>query len=636
MSDTPDPIIGDREAELIARFADWDRRMGDHWGDWRTEARECFGFVDGTAQWETGDAEELKEKNRLAPVFNRVGPIIDAVSGAEIMDRQQVQYFPRTAGASAVNELFTKGADWIRDRCNADQEETEAFRDTFICGMGWTHTRMDYDEDSQGQIMVERVDPLEMGIDASSTKANGEDARYIRRCKPMDRQVFEESFPDFAPGGDRAGIDTATHVNDPRNRYTDNDDAAGPTEGEVFVTEYQWYETKPVVVVEDPEDGELVDVDEAEFEELRAKARDLGHDLKHVRQRRRVYYRALVAGSSILNMDPETGDAEVLEMGRFTYRLITGKRARNKRVWYGLVRPMKDPQRWANQFMSQLLAILASSTKGGVMMEANAVEDIVQFEKSWAKTGENTYFRPGTLSSGAVQPKPSTPFPAGLERMIGLAQSAIPDTTGVNPEMLGMVDREQAGVLEHQRKQAAYGILAAFFDAFRRYRREHGLLLLKFIQYLPDGYLVRITNGEGLGQYVPLVKQSDTVKFDVIVDEAPAGPNQKAATFGVIMQLMPYLKDADLPASFWSEVAKYTPLPEALTQAMSKSILESEQKDAPDPLAQAGAEAQVAGAQAKAQRDAAAGERDLAEAAETRARLGVVFPPDQHTGEPVR
>lgn len=640
MSETPDDghLTGDRESDLIAQFADWDRRMGDHWGAWRTETRECYGFVDGTAQWEDGDAEELKEKNRLAPVFNRVGPIIDAVSGAEIMDRQQVQYFPRTAGASAVNELFTKGADWIRDRCNADQEETEAFRDTFICGMGWTHTRMDYDEDSQGQIMVERVDPLEMGIDPSSTKANGEDARYIRRCKPMDRKVFEESFPDFAPGGDRAGVDTSVHVNDPRNRYADSDDVDHATEGEVFVTEYQWFETKPVVVVEDPQDGELVDVEPADFEALRTKARELGYDLKHVRQRRRVYYRALVAGASILNMDPETGDAEVVEMGRFTYRLITGKRARNKRVWYGLVRPMKDPQRWANQFMSQLLAILASSTKGGVMMEANAVEDIVQFEKSWAKTGENTYFRPGALAEGRVQAKPATPYPAGLERLITLAQSAIPDTTGVNPEMLGLVDREQAGVLEHQRKQAAYGILAAFFDAFRRYRREHGILLLKFIQYLPDGYLVRITNGEGLAQYVPLVKQSDTVKFDVIVDEAPAGPNQKAATFGVIMQLMPYLKDAELPATFWSEVAKYTPLPEALTQAMSKAILEGEQKSPPDPLAQAGAEAEVAGRQAKAQRDAAAGEKDLAVAAETRARLGVTFAPDQTTigqGQPI-
>ncbi len=90
--------------------------------------------------------------------------------------------------------------------------------------------------------------------------------------------------------------------------------------------------------------------------------------------------------------------------------------------------------------------------------------------------------------------------------------------------MLGLVDREQAGVLEHQRKQAAYGILAAFFDSFRRYRRNHGGLILKFIKYLPEGYLVRITGADGLAKYVPMTKLDDTAKFDVIVDEAPAGP----------------------------------------------------------------------------------------------------------------
>lgn len=624
----------DRQTELLARFAEWDRRLGNHWGDWRSEARRLYGMVAGLDQWTPEDRAKLEEIDRIAPVFNEMGPIIDAVVGAEIMDRQEVQYFPRTPGASAVNELFSKGADWIRDRCNADQEETEAFRDAFICGMGWTHTRMDYDVDPQGQIFVERVDPLEMAIDPSGQKANGENARFLRRLKPMDRVTFEEEFPDEAPGGGPADSRRSFSVNDPRHRYEGDDDSDAGDEDLVYVAEYQWFENRTVFVVEDPQDGELVDVDPALFEELREKSRALGVELQHVRQKRRVYYRAFVVGSTILNLDPETGDAEVMEEKAFTYKLITGKRDRNKKCWFGLARPMEDPQRWANQFMSQLLAILAASTKGGMMLETDAVEDIQQFEKSWAKPGANTYFRPGALATGAAAPKPTTPYPAGLERLVGLAQEAIRKTTGVNPEMLGLVNREQAGVLEHQRKQAAYGILASFFDSFRRYRRDHGNLLLTFIQYLPDGYLVRITNGDGLAEYVPLVKQSDTVKFDVIVDEAPAGPNQKAATFGVIMQLMPFLENADLPAGFWAEVANYLPLPTKLTQLMSQAILQTEQEE-PDPLARAGAEAEVASKQAGARKDIAAAERDLAEAAETRAQMGVTFPPDQTLGAPV-
>lgn len=639
-----DTLAPDREGELLAKFASWDKAMDAHWSDWRKEARQCFAFVAGD-QWTPEDKAKLEDIERIAPVFNEVGPIIDAVSGAEIMDRQQVKYFPREVGDSGVNELLTDAANWIRDRCDADQEETESFKDNFICGMGWTETRLDYDEDPQGQIFIDRVDPLEMGIDPTSRKANGVGARYVRRDKRMARDEFEETWPDFAAGGPRS-LDMSSVVVNPRTRYERGEVSDDADENEVFVTEYQWFEMHDIVVVEDPEDQELVELDRAAFDQLQARATEVGVELKHVVQRRRVYYRAFVAGGQILNFDAERGDVEPLKAGEFTYKLITGKRDRNKGVWYGLARPMMDPQRWANQFMSQLLAILAASTKGGVLLAADAVEDIRQFEESWAKPASNTYVKPGRM--GDVQPKPATPYPQGLDRLIGLAQEAIRKTTGVNPEMLGLVDREQAGVLEHQRKQAAYGILAAFFDSFRRYRREHGRLLAKFISFLPDGYLIRIVGKNGTAKYVPLVKQSDTAKFDVIVDEAPAGPNQKAAIFGIIMQLMPYLKDADLPPEFWSEVAKYMPLPDSLTQAMSQAIL---QPDPPDPMAVAAGQADVAGKQAKAQKDAAGAEKDLADAAETRQRvagnaalaeaaagraaLGVDFPPDQTSfGEP--
>lgn len=634
MAEETKDVAGGREEKLLEMFSKWDRALGNHWGDWRREARRLFGMVAGNGQWTEDDRLKLEEIGRLAPVFNEMGPVIDAVSGAEIMDRQQVGYFPREAGDAGVNELLTKGAEWIRDRCNADQEETESFRDTFICGMGWTGTQTDYEEEREGKILVEHVDPLEMGLDPSCRKANGEGARYIRRAKPMSREEFEETWPDHAADGSAPDY-ARLSINDPRHRYEGDDEMADETqEDEVYVHEYQWFERRPVVVVEDPETGDLVDVLPEEFEELRALARaEAGVELRGVKQTRRVYYRAFVAGGAILNFDHAADDVEEIEVGEFTYKLITGKRDRNKRCWYGLARPMEDPQKWANQFMSQLLAILAASTKGGNVLESDAVEDVNQFEQSWAKPGGNTYVRPGGLNK--IQPKPATPYPAGLERLIGMAQEGIRRTTGVNLEMLGQVDRDQAGVLEHQRKQAAYGILSAFFDSFRRYRRIHGGLLLKYIKYLPDGYLVQITGEDGLARYVPMAKMDDTVKFDVIVDEAPAGPNQVAAVFGIIMQLMPFLKDADLPPDFWAEVARYLPLPDKLRQSMAQAIMKSGQEE-PNPMAAAAAQAELAEKTAGARKDEASAEKDLADAAETRARLGVTFPPDQMAiGEPV-
>src|SRR6185437_1631715 len=100
--------------------------------------------------------EELRENLREPVTFNRIAPTIDAVSGAEIMGRQQVIYEPRQIGASAQNEVLSKGAEWVRDECDAEHEESEAAKDVMICGVGWTETRMDYDDDPDGKIVIER------------------------------------------------------------------------------------------------------------------------------------------------------------------------------------------------------------------------------------------------------------------------------------------------------------------------------------------------------------------------------------------------------------------------------------------------------------------------------------------------
>ena len=91
---------------------------------------------------------------RPVVTFNRIAPIVDAIVGHEVTNRQSVRYIPRQLGQEQVNELLNAAAQWVRDECNADGEEGDAFTDCVISGEGWTETRVSYDEDLDGRIVI--------------------------------------------------------------------------------------------------------------------------------------------------------------------------------------------------------------------------------------------------------------------------------------------------------------------------------------------------------------------------------------------------------------------------------------------------------------------------------------------------
>src|SRR5574343_1132373 len=96
--------------------------------EWRDEARENYDMVSGK-QWAEEDAAKLLAEDRVPAVFNRLGTIIDAVSGSEVNNRQEVRYIPREMGDVAPNEILTGASQWVRDNCDAEDEESDAFVD---------------------------------------------------------------------------------------------------------------------------------------------------------------------------------------------------------------------------------------------------------------------------------------------------------------------------------------------------------------------------------------------------------------------------------------------------------------------------------------------------------------------------
>lgn len=558
---------------------EWFRRDVEHSADWRKQALEDYDFVAGE-QWSSDDKEKLRTEMRPHVTFNRIGPVIDAVSGLEIQNRQEVRYIPRTQGDVQVNELLTSAAQFMRDQCDAEDEDTDAFLDTTICGMGWTESRLDFEEDPEGAYVVDRIDPLEMAWDSSARKRNLVDAKRFWRVREFPVSEAKALFPGMSAydlhaawaAFDDTGKDEP-HDNDDAYQANKFDEAGNRDPGDkVKVVQIQWCESEPFVKLVDPMTGQMAEMSVEEFGVLEKRMKAMGLPLQSVTLTRRTWYHAFL-GAKVLkrekNLCPE----------RASWECITGKRDRNKGTFYGLVHPMKDPQRWANKWLSQSLHILNVNAKGGVMAERGAFEDDREAEATWSDPSRMTWTKPGALQNGKVQQKQPPALPAGPEKFLDLAISSIRDVSGVNLELLGLRDANQAGVLEAQRKQAGMTILAHLFDNLRRYRKRTGRTLLHYItNYLSDGRLVRIV-GEEQEQYVPLVRQPGIVAFDVIVDENPTSTNAKEQVWGSLMQLMPVLQNT-LPPQALLPLLDYSILPSSVVEKIKKGVEEAQQAGA--------------------------------------------------------
>lgn len=537
--------------------------------NWRREARDAYAFVAGR-QWSAEDEAKLREQRRPTVTFNYSEKMIDAVVGAEVSNRHEVRYSPREMSDDGTAELLTQAAHWVRDQCDAEDNDTDAFRDMLICGLGWTVTRMNYDRDPDGLPEIQRGDPLEFFYDPAAIRKGLADRRYDFRQWWVDEVDASAAWPGqiLTTGPHEAGSPAGGTVIRRGDRYNaaSGDEYAESDEDlhadQVLITHYECVEREPFYRVADG--NNIYSLTQAEFAKLRDALDRLG--IQYVKQTRLVYYHAYFAGETLLE-----ADLSPCQDG-FLFNVITGKRDRNRNIWYGLVRIMKDPQCWANKWLSQIMHIINTNAKGGLLAETGAFVDPRKAEDEWASPDSITLLNEGGINK--VQPKASPPYPSGLDRLMEFALSSLPQVTGINLEALGLANREQAGVLEQQRKEAAYGLLAPLFDSLRLYRKQQGRVLLYFIRhYISDGRLIRVS-GKGAASFAPLTRVPDLATYDIIVDQSPNAPDVKQKTWETLVQILPALLKAGIPVS--PSLLDYTPLPTSLSMEWKQYIEQSQ------------------------------------------------------------
>lgn len=555
--------MADLELDDIKK--DW-KRATEGLAAWRTQAREDYDFAAST-QWSADDIAKLEEQERPAVTFDRIGVFVDAVCGMEINNRQVIKYYPVEPGDIKVNDMLTQAVKYYENDCGAEDEDSEAVRDSVICGIGVTETIISSDRNPEGAPTVIRRDPLSVWHDPDANRRNLTDRRFVFHGDWMPRDEAIERWPDGAFSGEMPGDaqGNRAHLADRAFLYREDAQLDEQREGQVFVLHYQCWKKEEVYRLRDPQSGQVIDFTKAKFKAAKEiftsqYGIDPIADKDYVKTTKKVYYRAFLSGEDILEQDK-------LPVQAFTFEFVTFKRDRNKRCWYGMVRSMKDPQRWSNKWLSQILHIVNTNAKGGAFIEEGALRDPRKVEEQWAQANPLLLLKEGGIDK--IKERGQAQYPSGLDRLMQFAFNALPMVSGLNLEVLGLADREQAGVVESQRRQSAYSLLAPLFAALREYRKARGRLMLAFLKFIPQGTLVRIV-GERGEQWVPLAH--DDHIYDVKVDQAPDSPDYKKTVWEALAQILPAMMKAGYPVP--PEVLNFSPLPTEVSEQWVQWIKE--------------------------------------------------------------
>lgn len=554
--------------EFKARFA----AAQQHSQDWRKEARTLYDLKAGH-QWDPEDEARLKEKYDGAyptTTFNVSNKYCSSVVGLQINNRQEIRYYPREAGDVGIDEISTGTVKWCRDESEAEDEETDGFEDNFWVGMAWMeHFLNDEDDPEVPFIAQERRDPLEMYWDPMARKRNLVDRRYQIRIRRMTPDEYEEKFgeeADSLEGANHLLLDESSPQFIPiPHDYGTSSNPGSKSPAAIYVADYQFCrrETAWKVLAKFPEGEQTQIFTAAEWRQTKPVLEQMGVEFQAERVTTKSYYRAWICGDKVMEK------IRRLPCG-FTYEAITGQRDRNSNTWFGMGRIVKDPQAWMNKFFASILYTLSVNAKGGLLAENSAFDDQAKAESSWANPAAITFTADGAIEKGKVIPKPAAPYPQGMEQLMRFTLDLLPLTSGMSPELLGLADRDQPGVLEAQRKQAAMSVIAWVFDAMRRYYKRSGKLMLSMVrEYLNEGQLIRISGDNGQ-KYVPLMKDRLVAKYDVIVDEAPTSVNMMERTWAYLERMIPMALSAQIPVP--PEVINYSPLPGELKQIWSKHL----------------------------------------------------------------
>lgn len=176
-------------------------------------------------QWDISDKNQLTLVRRPALTINKILGTVGNVLGEQIGNRSEISFRPRNGSKAATADTLNKVFKQISDVNMLDWKRSDMFSDGIIGSRGYLDIRLDYNDQMQGEVRYENLNPKNVIVDPDADQYdpdtwsevfvtkwvtaddiavlyNREDAEYLRN---REQSYFPYGYDSIESYRDRFG-----------------------------------------------------------------------------------------------------------------------------------------------------------------------------------------------------------------------------------------------------------------------------------------------------------------------------------------------------------------------------------------------------------------------------------------------
>ena len=512
-------------------------------------------YLGGGRQWSDDDKKALDDIGRPWLEENIIFSTINTVIGYQTQSRMDIAYKPREEDDQGISDILSKVGMYLTDQNKYPWKESQVFSDGLIQQRGYFDIRMDFNENTYGDIKIESLDPLDVIPDPDAKSYDPDDWADVVVTSWMSFDDIKETYglkkwrqvensvnnePDFGYGSYEEERNKFGTVNNYNAFYVDVTSVK-----HARLIDRQYWKLQNREFYFDPSTGDLFPVpDDLKPREKKRIAKQNKHEIiKKVVKR----IRWTVSTRDVILFDEWSPYDHFTVVPYFPYF--------RRGVTVGLVDNLIKTQEMLNKVYSQILHVVNTTANSGWKVEENSLVnmDVEDLESVGAQTGLVLEYKTGRAAPEKIEPNQ---IPTGLKDLVTTGVELIRLISGVSETFQGGKGPEVSGTAIQSRVHQSAIQLAAPIDNLFRTRNMVAERILKLIQgfYTQERtFMITSHNSEGKTVSSPVTINKETQgetpdssylindvtvgKYDVVIADVPTQITFQNAQFSQAIEM---------------------------------------------------------------------------------------------------